>query len=82
MTQTKEEEFREVREHMRSAIHAWREGCKTLLPEGFLQKGKEGQKEALLALRSLINVAIDRLEGEGKTEAKAKKQKIEVEDKG
>jgi hypothetical protein len=52
----------------------------SLIPEGFREKGKEGQKEALLAMRSLLDVAIDRLEGEDKPKPKAKKKvKVEVE---
>jgi hypothetical protein len=80
MTEPTKEELREFREHMCAAFEAWREGWKTLLPEGFWAKKKEGQKEALLALRSLLDVALDRLEGEGEKEAKAPKQKIKVED--
>ncbi len=77
---TVKDDFRDFREHSRAAICALHEGWKTLIPEGFLEKGKQSQKEALLAVRSLIDVALDRLEGEGKEQTKpGSKQKVKVE---
>lgn len=80
MSEPTKEELREFREHMCAAFQAWREGWKTVLPEGFWEKKREGQKEALLALRSLLDVALNRLEKEGEKEEKAPKRKIQVED--
>ena len=80
MSEPTKEELREFREHMCAAFQAWRVGWKTVLPEAFWQKSKEGQKEALLALRSLLDAALERVEGEGETEGKAPKQKIKVDD--
>jgi hypothetical protein len=80
MAEMSKEELREFREHMSAAFQAWREGWKTLVPEGFWEKSKEGQKEALLALRSLLDLALEHVEGQGEKEAKTPKQKIEVED--
>jgi hypothetical protein len=79
MSEPTKEELREFREHMCAAFQAWREGWKTVLPEAFWQKSKEGQKEALLALRSLLDAALERVEGEGEQETKAPKEKIKVE---
>lgn len=76
----KSNEFSHVHEHSRAAIRAWGEGWKSLIPEGFLEKGREGQKEALLAVRSLLDVAIDRLEGgSGPAPRTRKKAKVEVD---
>jgi len=71
--ETRTDVFGEFREHSHAALHAWGESWKALLPEGFLEKGKEGQKEALMAMRSLLDLAIDRLEGEDKPKPAPKK---------
>ena len=76
--ETTRNEFSEFREHSRAALRAWRDSWLSLIPEGFVEKGREGQKEALLAIRSLIDVAIDRVEGEDKPKPKTKK-KVKVE---
>jgi hypothetical protein len=82
MTEPTKEELREFREHMSAAFEAWCEGWQTVLPKGFWEKKKESQREALLALRSLLDVALSRMDGadEEEEEAKAPKQKIKVED--
>lgn len=77
--ETKTDEFVEVREHARAAVRAWGESWMSLIPEGFIEKGKEGHKEALLAVRSLLDVAIDKLEGEAEKPKSRKKVKVEVE---
>lgn len=80
MAEERDDIFEEVRDHTRAAVRAWGNSWKALIPEGFLENGKEGQKEALLAMRSLIDVAIDRLEGEDRPKPKSKKKvKVEVE---
>jgi hypothetical protein len=71
--ETRTEVFDEFRQHSRAALRAWGDSWLALLPEGFLEKGVEGQKEALLAMRSLLDVAIDRLEGDDKPEPAPKK---------
>ena len=77
--ETKTDEFTEVREHARAAVRAWGDSWMSLIPEGFVEKGKEGHKEALLAVRSLLDVAIDKLEGEDEKPKSKKKVKVEVE---
>jgi hypothetical protein len=78
---TKKEEQSDFQEHLNAAFEAWRESCKALVPDGFIEKGKEAQREALLALRSILDVAIEKLEEEGQPASKKSKQKIKVEDK-
>ncbi len=68
----------DFREHCRAAWHAWGESWKTLVPEGFLEKNKEGQREALLAARSLIDMALAKLAPEEAGTAQPKR-KVKVE---
>lgn len=72
--------FEDVKDHSKAAMRAWAGSVKALIPAGFLEKTKEGNREALLAVRSLLDVAIDKLEDEpeGKASGK-KKQKVKVE---
>lgn len=58
----------ETRQHLRAAGEELRKSVQALLPEGFVTHQKRAQKEFLLAWRSLIDAAIDRLE---KSESKA-----------
>lgn len=67
MANERSETFSDFQEHSRAAAQAWREGWVGLVPESiqnFMNKGRAGQKEALLAVRSLLDVAIDKLEVE------------------
>jgi hypothetical protein len=68
----------DFREHCRAALRAWGESWKTLVPEGFFEKTKEGQREALLAARSLIDFALDKLGVEEEEKAAKPKQKVKV----
>ena len=52
----------DAREHFRAAHKEMREGVKTLLPEGFLEHRKGARKEMLLAWRSMLDAAIDRMD--------------------
>lgn len=74
--ETKEDTFDEFREHSRAAARAFGDSWKAFIPEGFIEKGKESQREALLAVRSLLDVAIDKLETQP---AGKKKVKVEAE---
>jgi hypothetical protein len=53
----------EVREHARTAREEMRESMKAFLPPGFVEHRKKARKEMLLAFRSLIDTAIDRMDG-------------------
>jgi hypothetical protein len=52
----------EVREHFRTAHEEFREGIKTFFPPEFMEHGRKARKEMLLAWRSLIDVALERME--------------------
>lgn len=52
----------DARQHFRAAHKEMREGVKTLLPEGFLEHRKGARKEMLLAWRSMLDAAIDRMD--------------------
>ncbi len=52
----------DVREHARAARQEMRESIKTFLPQGFLEHRKKARKEMLLAWRSLIDTAIERMD--------------------
>jgi hypothetical protein len=79
MTETTTKECtEEFREHCRAAWRAWGQSWRTLIPEGFLEKNKEGQREALLAARSLIDMALDKLGSEEASRAKPN-PKVKVE---
>lgn len=72
------ENLDEFREHCRAALRALGEGWKSLVPEGFFEKTKEGQREALLAARNLIDIALDKLGLEEEEKATKPKQKVKV----
>lgn len=52
----------EAREHFRAAREEMREGVKTLLPEGFLEHRKGARREMMLAWRSMLDAAIQRMD--------------------
>jgi len=52
----------EARQHMREARKAVRKSVETLLPPGYVENRRKARKEFLLAVRSVINAAIDRME--------------------
>lgn len=52
----------ETREHYRKARDEMRKSIETLLPEGFMEHRKAAHKEMLLAWRSLIDTAIERVD--------------------
>lgn len=52
----------EVRQHVRAAREEMRESVKAFLPPGFVEHRKKARKEMLLAWRSLIDSAIERMD--------------------
>jgi hypothetical protein len=52
----------EAREHFHAAHEEMREGVKTFLPEGFLEHRKGARREMLLAWRSMLDAAIQRMD--------------------
>ena len=53
----------EAREHYKKAREEMGEAVKGFLPEGFVEHRKAARKEMLLAMRSLLDSAIQRMEG-------------------
>jgi hypothetical protein len=52
----------EARQHLRAARKEFRKSIEALLPQGFVTHQKRARKEMLLAWRSLIDTALERLE--------------------
>ena len=52
----------EVKEHFREARRELRESMKEFLPPGFIEHRKKARREMLLAWRSLIDAALERME--------------------
>jgi hypothetical protein len=52
----------DVRQHARAAREELRESVKSFLPPGFIEHRRKARKEMLLAWRSLIDSAIERME--------------------
>lgn len=52
----------EVRQHVRAAREEMRESIKSFLPPGFVEHRKNARKEMLLAWRSLIDSALERMD--------------------
>lgn len=64
MDEATREEFREVRDHVRAAQDAWFDSFRAFLPPDFIAHQRKARKEALLAVRSLVDTAIEHLEDE------------------
>ncbi len=52
----------EAREHMRAAREELRDSIRALLPPEFLEHRRKARKEMLLAWRSFIDAALDRID--------------------
>ena len=52
----------EVRQHAQAARAEWRESMKSFLPPGFWEHRHKARKEMLLAWRSMIDAALERLD--------------------
>lgn len=52
----------EVRQHARAAREELRESVKAFLPSGFIEHRRKARKEMLLAWRSIIDAALERME--------------------
>ena len=51
----------DTRQHLQAARQAFRESIEALLPAGYVEKRKVARREALLAARSLIDHALERM---------------------
>lgn len=52
----------EARQHLRAARQAMREGWESLMPPEFVQSRRAARREMLLAARSLIDHALERMD--------------------
>ena len=52
----------EAHEHMRTARENMRKSFEAMVPPGYLEHRRAARKEFFLAMRSLVDAAIDRLE--------------------
>lgn len=58
-----EEHFpEEARQHFRAAREEMRKGLETLFPQGFLEHRRKARREMLLAWRSMLDAAIERMD--------------------
>jgi hypothetical protein len=57
----------EVRQHARAALREMRESVKSFLPPEFWEHGKKARKEMLLAWRSMIDAALERIDKKDET---------------
>lgn len=58
----KDPNIEEARLHMREARRAMRKSVEALLPPGYLENRHKARREFLMAMRSVINAAIDHME--------------------
>ena len=52
----------EAREHMKEARKAMRKSFEALMPPGYFEHRRAARKEMLLAMRSMVDAAIQRIE--------------------
>ena len=57
----------ETRDHLRAARKEFRQGMEGLFPPEFIDHNRRARKEFLLAARSLIDHALDRMEEPGES---------------
>jgi hypothetical protein len=54
--------LKEARAHVKAAQQSFRLSLQDLIPKGFLEHRRAARKEMLLAMRSLLDAAIERTE--------------------
>ena len=54
--------MKEAREHAKAARASMRKSFEDLIPDGFIEHRKAARKEMLLAMRSLLDAAIERID--------------------
>jgi len=52
----------EAREHAKAARDSMKKGLEGFIPRGFIEHRRAARKEMLLAMRSLLDAAIERME--------------------
>lgn len=54
--------LKEARDHVKAARDSFRLSIQDLIPKGFIEHRRAARKEMLLAMRSLLDAAIERTE--------------------
>jgi len=54
--------IKEARDHARAARASMRKSFEELIPHGFIEHRRAARREMLLAMRSLLDAAIERME--------------------
>lgn len=54
--------MREAREHAKAARASMRKSFEELIPRGFIEHRRAARKEMLLAMRSLLDAALERMD--------------------
>jgi hypothetical protein len=54
--------FEEAREHMKAAHEAFRKSYESMLPPGLVENRRKIKRELLMAMRSMLDAAIDHSE--------------------
>jgi hypothetical protein len=54
--------LKEAREHAQAARESMKQSLEELIPRGFIEHRRAARKEMLLAMRSLLDAAIERME--------------------
>ena len=60
--------FEEARQHMKAAREAMHKTYESMLPPGLVENRRKARKEFLLAMRSMLDAAIERVDKAVKTE--------------
>jgi hypothetical protein len=76
---THSEKFEKFREHMCAARKAWLGSWRVLIPEEFWEQRRAARREMLMAARSLIDGALERLEEKPAPKRKTTARKVKVE---
>jgi len=58
----------EARQHMKAARQAMRDTYESMLPPGYLESRRKARKEFLMAMRSMLDAAIEKVDKAVKTE--------------
>lgn len=82
MAETDQSDFSQ---HLKNAFDARRRQVESLLPDGFVENGREADRETLLALSALVQGVAKRIEDMGDADGtrpkprSARKAKVQVE---
>ena len=65
--ESKNPKWEDARKHMKAAHEAMHESMESWLPKGYVESRRKARKELLLAMRSLLDAAIDHMEEKAKS---------------